>query len=186
MSAQGGWTLNDHIQSPETLNLLNSSGWNFVVLQEHSQIPSVEPARSQGMYPVARELVQKVKAIHATPIFFITWAHRDGFPEHGMNTYESMQSQITSGYLEIAHQLNATVAPVGPAWSMAMKEHPELSLWQEDGSHPTETGTYLATCVFYVVIFHEGPDGLSYRGDLSKETAKILQTVASHIALNTP
>src|SRR6266508_2456679 len=41
MSAQGAWTLNDHLRSPETLNLLNSAGWNFVVLQEQSQIPSV-------------------------------------------------------------------------------------------------------------------------------------------------
>ena len=77
-------------------------------------------------------------------------------------------------------------APVGPAWSIAVKEHPELSLWQEDGSHPTGTGTYLAACVFYAVIFHESPEDLSYRADLSKETAKILQAVASQFALKTP
>jgi hypothetical protein len=185
MAAQGGWTLAQHNGSPETLRLLNSTKWNFVVLQEQSQIPSVEAARTQGMYPAARALVQKVNAIGAVPVFFITWAHRDGFPENGM-TYESMQNQINYGYTYIAQELHAMAAPVGLAWSIAVKEHPELSLWQDDGSHPTETGTYLAACVFYAVIFHESPEELSYRADLPKETTKILQTIASQVALKTP
>jgi hypothetical protein len=186
MSAQGGWRLSDHVGSTETVNLLDSTKWDFVVLQEQSQIPSVEPARSREMYPAARELVHKIKDIGATPIFFITWAHRDGWPENGMSNYESMQDQINNGYSGIAQELNAASAPVGPAWLTAAKEHPELNLWQEDGSHPTEQGTYLAACVFYAVIFHDSPDGLTYRAGLSKENAKIIQTVASKTVLNTP
>ena len=186
MSAQGGWKLADHIGSSETLNLLNSTKWNFVVLQEQSQIPSVQQVRNQEMYPAARELVQKIKDIGARPIFFITWAHRDGMPENGMINYESMQSQINYGYMEIAQELNAPIAPVGLAWSIAVKEHPELNLWQEDGSHPTEQGTYLAACVFYAVIFYESPDGLTYHASLSGENARTIQTIASKAVLNIP
>ena len=186
MSAQGGWRLADHVASSETLQLLNSTKWNVVVLQEQSQIPSVEPARSQEMYPAARELVQKIKKIGAVPILFITWAHRDGMPENGMNNYESMQSEINKGYLGIAHELNAPVAPVGSAWLTVVKDHPEFVLWQEDGSHPTEQGTYLAACVFYAVIFRESPDGLTYRASLSGENAKVIQGVASSTVLNIP
>ena len=185
MSAQGGWTLAQHTELSETLRLLNSTKWNFVILQEQSQIPSVEAARTQEMFPAARDLVQKVNAMGAAPVFFITWAHRDGFPENGMN-YEGMQDQINYGYTQIAQELHVMAAPVGSAWSIAVKEHPELGLWQEDGSHPTGIGTYLAACVFYAVIFHESPPELSYHADLPKETANILQTVASQIALKTP
>jgi hypothetical protein len=138
------------------------------------------------MYPAARELVQKIKNIEATPIFFITWAHRNGMPENGMTNYESMQTQINIGYMGIAQELNAPVAPVGSAWLTAIKGRPELSLWQEDGSHPTEQGTYLATCVFYAVIFNESPDGLTYHAGISKESAKIIQTIASDTVLNIP
>jgi hypothetical protein len=186
MSAQGGWTLSDHLQSTETLNLLNSKKWNFVILQEQSQIPSVAPARTQSMYPAARELAQKIKEIGAIPIFFVTWAHRDGWPANGMNNNESMQAQINYGYLEIAQELNAPIAPVGAAWLAAVKEHPELELWQQDGSHPTEQGTYLAACVFYAVIFHESPNGLKYHAGLSRENASTIQSVASGTALNLP
>ena len=186
MSAQGGWTLSDHIQSSETLNLLNSEKWDFVVLQEQSEIPSVAQARTQTMYPAARKLVQKIKDSGATPIFFVTWAHRDGWPENGMTNYVSMQAQINYGYVEIAQELNAPIAPIGAAWLNAAKERPELVLWQEDGSHPTEQGTYLAACVFYAVIFHESPNGLAYRVGLSKENATFLQSIASSTVLNIP
>ena len=186
MSAQGGWTLSDHIQSTETLHLLNSKKWNFVVLQEQSQIPSVAPARTQSMYPAARELVRKIRDNGAALIFFVTRARRDGLTENGMNDYESMQAQIDYGYVEIAQELNAPIAPVGAAWLTAVKEHPELVLWQEDGSHPTEQGTYLAACVFYAVIFHESPNGLKYRSGLSRENASTIQSVASGTVLNIP
>ena len=51
----------------ELLNLINSKKWNFVVLQEQSQIPSVAQARTQTMYPAARKLVQKIKDLELHP-----------------------------------------------------------------------------------------------------------------------
>lgn len=186
MAAPGGWTLADHLYSPETLETLNSAKWNFVVLQEQSQIPSVQQFRTQEMYPPTRELVGRVRALGATPLFFVTWARRDGWPENGMGTYQSMQAEIDTGYAGIASELNAPVAPVGSAWFNAVMEHPELNLWQDDGNHPTEQGTYLAACVFYAVIFHESPSGLSYHANLSKETAQAIQTIASKTVVPTP
>ncbi len=138
------------------------------------------------MYPAARTLVQQIRGSGATPLFFLTWAHRDGWSEYGMRDYESMQVQINNGYYGIAQELNVSAAAVGLAWLAAVKGHPELNLWQEDGSHPSEEGTYLAACVFYAVIFKESPVGLTYRADLSKETAGTLQAIASKTVLNIP
>jgi hypothetical protein len=67
MAAEGGWTLSDHLRSTETLQVLNSEKWNFVVLQEQSQIPAGEQVRAQAMYPAARELVQKIKTMELRP-----------------------------------------------------------------------------------------------------------------------
>ncbi len=185
-AAEGGWTLADHIQSQGTLKKLNSAKWDIVVLQEQSQIPSVAQSRVQAMYPAARELVREIRALGSTPIFFDTWAHREGWPENGMKTYQSMQAQIDTGYAGIALELNVPVAPVGSAWFYAVTEHPELSVWQDDGSHPSEQGTYLAACVFYAFIFHEDPSGLTYQAGLSKEIASTLQAIASRTVPNPP
>lgn len=185
MAAQGGWALADHVRAPGTLNALDSTKWDFVILQEQSVIPSFQQSRTQEMYPAARELVRKIRDRGATPIFFVTWARRDGWPENGM-TYQSMQAEIDTGYAGIALELNAPVAPVGSAWFYAVGGYPELSLWQEDGNHPAEQGTYLSACVFYAVIFHESPSGLTYQANLSKEIANTLQMIASSTVLNTP
>ena len=90
-----------------------------------------------------------IREAGATPVFFLTWAHRDGWPENGMDDYSSMQEAIDDGYLAIAREQNAAVAPVGYAWWALLHQDPEAALWQNDGSHPTVEGTYLAACVFY-------------------------------------
>jgi hypothetical protein len=138
------------------------------------------------MYPAARVLVRKIRDGGATPILFVTWAHRDGWPENGLLSYESMQTQINNGYLGIAQELNVAEAPVGFAWLAASRMNPQPSLWQEDGSHPTEQGTYLAACVFYSVIFRQSPEGLSFRANLTKEAAQALQILAAATVLTNP
>jgi hypothetical protein len=183
MAAEGGMTLTNHVDAANTANQISSSPWDFVVLQEQSQIPSVKQFRIDQMYPAARTLVRKIENAGAEPLFFIPWAHRDGWPENGMQTYMQMQGQIERGYFDIANELDTPMAPVGFAWAVVVKEHPEIILWQEDGSHPTKEGTYLAACVFYAVLFQESPEGLSYRADISKDNAAILQKVATEMVL---
>jgi hypothetical protein len=183
VSAEGGWMLSDHVQSGGTRSKIKSSNWDFVVLQEQSQVPASERMRNAQMYPMARTLVAQIRETGAEPVFFVTWAHQSGWPEEGLNSYESMQLQINAGYLGIARELNATLAPVGVAWLDAWRENPEVKLWQADGSHPSPQGTYLAACVFYAVIFEESPEGLSYKSDLSKEEAGWLQTIAAETVL---
>lgn len=179
MVAQGGWTLTDLLNSGDVSDALATGPWDYVVLQEQSQIPSVEWSRTNEMYPSARSLVWNIRNANATPVFFLTWAHRDGFPENGLPDYASMQDQINFGYYGIAGELNVPVAPVGVAWSAVHGSHPEIALWQDDGSHPTKAGTYLAACVFYRTIFQESPEGLNYHGGLSKDEALALQQAAA-------
>ena len=186
MYAPGGWTLAQHAESTELSELIRSKKWNYVVVQEQSQIPAAADSRALTMYPAARTLIGRIRRVGATPLFFETWARRDGWPENAMPTYEIMQGQVKLGYAEIAHELLVRVVPAGDAWQSALKKDPSLVLWQEDGIHPTEAGTYLAACVFYAVIFKESPEGLSYRGNLSKEMAWELQAVAAKKVMNSP
>jgi hypothetical protein len=186
MVAPGGWTLADHAGSSDTLDRIKSSKWDFVVLQEQSQIPSIEQFRTQEMYPAARSLVSQIEAAGAKPIFFLTWAHRDGWPENGLPDYESMQFQIDQGYLDIGKELGVPVAPAGYAWLVARRQDPQLVLWQDDGSHPAKPGTYLAACVFYATIFQKNPEGLNYLAGLPRETGRELQKIAADTALENP
>jgi len=159
---------------------------NVVVLQEQSQIPAIEQFRQAEMYPAARALVASVRQAGAEPMFFLTWAHRDGWPENGLVDYRTMQSAIDDAYLAIAGEQHAAIAPVGYAWQAVLAEEASPGLWQDDGSHPTAKGTYLAACVFYAAIFRESPVGLTYRGNLSEVEASKLQEVAAATVLSDP
>jgi hypothetical protein len=186
MAATGGWILSDHLKSADTLEKITSSTWDYIVLQEQSQIPASELFRKAEMYPAARALTVKIREAGATPVFFVTWAHRQGWPEEKLPTYASMQLQIDEGYVRIAEETKTRLAPVGFAWYKLWKQNPQLSLWQEDGSHPNEKGTYLAACVFYATLYKESPEGLNYTGNLPAEEAQVLQKVAAETVLQEP
>ena len=182
--APGGWTLAEHVNDPNTQTEIEAQKWDYVVLQEQSEIPSVEQSRILYMYPAARTLVKMIQDNGEEPMFFMTWGHQYGDLNFSYYDYESMQKQLTTGYLTIADELDVPVAPVGSAWEQVHQQNPEIDLWQSDGSHPTESGTYLAACVFYAAIFHESPEGLTYTAQIPADTAKTLQSIAASVVLN--
>jgi hypothetical protein len=180
--ANGGETLAQHAASSGDLNKIASARWSYVVLQEQSDTPATDGGRAY-MYPAARTLAASVEAASAMPIFFMTWAHKDGEPSAGQD-YEAMQQQVDGAYLTISRELGVPVAPVGYTWYMVRHDHPEIVLWQDDGIHPTQAGTYLAACVFYASIFRQSPAGLSFHGGASDEQARLLQDEAGSRVLD--
>jgi hypothetical protein len=157
MAAEGGQTLAGHVTSGNTQGHLVPGRWDVVVLQEQSQFPSVPWSRDNEMAPAARSLVQEIRGIGARPLFFSTWAHRDGWPEQGLTSEGVMQSAIDAAYLALGQQLGVGVVPVGEAWSTMLAVDPSVRLWQDDGSHPTSSGTFLAAAVFYAALFGGDP-----------------------------
>ena len=184
ISAVGGWWLKDHLNAPETSDKISERAWDYVVLQEQSVVPSRLDERNSSMYPAARQLVQMIQANNSSPIFFMTWGRRDGFSDVGFDSYKPMQTALTNGYMGIANELDAMVAPVGIAWQQVRQQHPEINLYQEDGSHPSEQGSYLAACVFYATVFQESPEGLRYDAGLSQEETAVLQRIAAETVLS--
>jgi len=181
--ANGGETLADHSTSSDSLDAISSRRWTYVVLQEQSETPAT-PGGRDYMYPAARALAGRVEAAGSVPMFFMTWAHKDGLPTAGLYSYEAMQQQIDGAYLDIAQELRVPVAPVGYVWYLVRHDHPEIDLWSDDGSHPNQAGTYLAACVFYASIFKQSPVGLGFHGGVSDAQAAELQTEAGQHVLD--
>lgn len=183
MIAPGGVRLIDHAASPQVLATIRTGRWHYVVLQEQSQIPSAEQAREEQMFPAARALVSEIRHAGSRPVFYATWARKDGWPENGMPDFAAMQTQITQAYRTIGEELHAMVAPVGDAWALVVAERPDIPLWQGDGSHPTAQGTFLAANVLVAALFHEVPQGLGTRGRIPEVQVWSLQTAAARAVL---
>jgi hypothetical protein len=185
MSAPGGYALHQHAIYQPTIGLINGTAWDYVVLQEQSQIPAINWCRDSLMHPAARSLDALIAARGAQTAFYLTWGWRDG----GLHTYGGrsspdfrdyfeMQDSVTVSYRMIADELGAVLVPVGEAWRNARLLNPLIDLWQEDECHATLKGTYLGACVFYAVLHGDDPTGLPFHGGLSPADARWLQEVA--------
>jgi hypothetical protein len=183
MAAVGGWTLAQHLGATETQGKLNGRQWDFVVLQEQSEVPAIPDARTAGMYPAVRGFTTQIRALKAEPVLFLTWGHRDGLPDAGLADFGAMQDQLTAGYLGIADELDDRVAPVGVAWQTGVGRDSTMALWDTDGSHPSVSGTYLAACVLYATLFHADPVGLPAPAGIPSATARVLQGLAGETVL---
>ena len=183
-SANPGWKLEQHARSETTLSMIAQKHWDYVVLQEQSVLPVFAVDRQQSMYPAARVLNEKAKRSGAKTILLITWGRRDGLKEAGIPNFEEMQAKISEGSMEIVDKLDIIAAPVGAAWQSVRKEKPFFPLWQSDGSHPSKSGTYLAACVLFSVIFRETPEGVAYTSGLTESTSSFLQKAAGAAVLS--
>ncbi len=186
MLATGGATLADHAADPATTAALADGRWTVVILQEQSVLPVSEADRTGSMVPAARSLASSAAAVGARPLLLETWAHRDGVPDRGVAGYAAMQARIDAAYEATARDLGASVAPVGQAWSAALRAAPGIDLWQPDGSHPSAAGTYLAACVLYASLTGRTPVGLPAAGGISASDAAALQAVAGAVVLGDP
>ena len=179
MEAHGGWTLLDHAQSVETTQKIRSTEWDFVVLQEQSDVPSFSNSRDQEMFPAIRGLHNEISARGAETILFMTWGHRDGSLAEGVGGYGAESAAIESAYVKIGDELGIPIAPVGVAWWNAMQGSTSLNLWLEDGNHATEEGSYLAASVLYRVILGQSPERNDYAAGIPNDWALFFQTVAA-------
>jgi len=178
--ANGGETLAQHAASPDSLGAIRGSSWQFVILQEQSEIPAFTSTWQSQTFPAAETLVSDIRAAAATPFLLETWAHRDGLPDNGLD-YTAMQVAIDTNYEELGRTLGVTVVPAGQAWAAALRLDPATVLWQGDGSHPSSAGTYLVACALYARLFHLSPIGIADTEGLSIDLARALQTVAGQL-----
>jgi len=147
----GGLTLEKHWTGAEARKAIADGPWDYVVIQEQSQMPALRPAMT---LKYAALFAGAVRDAHSQPVFYLTWARKDK-PE--------MQEALTATYMKAGSGARALVAPAGIAWQNAIKADPKLVLHAADGSHPTVQGMYLTACVFYATLLRRDPTGLPGR-----------------------
>ncbi len=168
--AVGGYTLEDHWNDGAAARRIREGGWTFVVLQEQSQRPVLD---RESFYKASRDFDAAIRNGGAKTVLLMTWERPDS-AAGGVTT-----TNLASAYEAVAAELGAEVAPVGLAFARSLLERPGLTLYSQDG-HPTATGTYLAACVLYGVMFQRTPVGNGHTGTgVNKDDAAYLQRVAA-------
>jgi hypothetical protein len=168
--AVGGYTLQLHSQDSATLNKIATGNWDYVVLQEQSQLPSFSIGEvDTEVFPYARYLDSFIHHYNscARTMFYMTWGRKNGDTSNcaiwpPVCTYFGMDSLLHLRYMMMADSNSGVVSPVGAVWRNIRANYPSIELYQSDESHPSGAGTYAAACTFYTAIFKKSPVTVSY------------------------
>lgn len=187
MSAPGGCTFQQHCSV--SLPYIQQGNWDYVVLQEQSQLPSFPLNQfMQESYPYAQELCSLIREYNpdAKILFYMTWGRKNGDPQNGqyyppLYTYEGMDSLLHARYLMMAEDNEACVSPVGAVWHQIRDQYTDLELYQSDGSHPSYLGSYIAACSFYTSFTGRNPLDISWNGSLEDNIANIVKNAVKTV-----
>lgn len=179
MSASGGQTIQGHLIDAQTQSKIKAGGWDYVIVQEQSQVPSFPDGQIQtGFLPLARKL-DSIIHVHnpcSQTMFYMTWGRKNGddlncpvYPP--VCTYEGMDSLLRLRYMMVADSNNAEVAPVGAVRHYIRSKHPAIELYEPDESHQSQSGAYVSACTFYTMLFRKDPLSITHNYTLSATDA---------------
>lgn len=97
----GGYRLDQHKNNLTTLTKIQLENWDFVVLQEQSQVPTIDFTRYNWMYPSAQELDSLISLQNSQTVFFMTWGRKFG----GQQCYSSNCSPNFPSFHEMQSSL---------------------------------------------------------------------------------
>ena len=188
---KGGWYLIDSANPSDEVGAkveaaFKNNKYDFVVLQEQSTCPALSPGK---FYDGVRAMVEKVRANGATPILYGTWGRKTGHSVLTTNnwTHQSMTWKISAAYEAIGKELGIDVAQAGFAFNDVYTNNANVvDIYDEDLTHPSYAGSYLAAMTIFAKITGVDPTTLTYNGTLTPAVADILRTAASKAVFNPP
>lgn len=135
--------------------LADNPPFDAVFLQEQSMLPYRD---YDAFFGGAKHVAEAVRAAGAKRLcFYVTWGRKPGCPmldEMGW-THDTMTAGLHESYFRAAEVLSMECADVGAAFHKIVENHPEIELYDPDGSHPSYAGTCLAAMVMYKTVFGE-------------------------------
>lgn len=187
MEAPGGYTFQQHCVS--TMSTIQSGGYDFVVLQEQSQLPSFPEGQfMQQSYPYAQQLCEAIRLYNpdVSIAFYMTWGRKNGDAQNcqyypPLCTYEGMDSLLFARYMMMAQDNHTCISPVGATWHYVRDHYPEIDLYQSDESHPAYVGSYIAACCFYTLLTSRNPMDIAWNGSLDNQIAEIAKSAVKKV-----
>lgn len=167
-TAVGGYYLKNHSIDEKTLNTIKQGNWDYVIIQEQSQLPALsDDIVKLESYPYISKLVDTIRQYNKCALigFFITWGRKYGDTSNCRNypelcTYEGMDNALRRRYLEYSEVFKGFVVPIGLVWYYIRNFYPTIELYHPDNSHPSLIGSIVVAYSMYSAIFRKSPFNL--------------------------
>jgi hypothetical protein len=137
----GGATLEQHWRTGTAVERIREGGFDYVVLQEQSLRPIDDPER---LLDYGVRFAREIRQSGAQPVVFLTWSRRER---------PASQDTLDQAVGRLAAATQALLVPAGPAWQELRRLDATADLYDDDGSHPSPLGSYVAAQAFYRVLY---------------------------------
>jgi len=183
----------------------NNEEWNYVILQDQSQIPGFYRTSPDWIDSknAAVNLAEAIEDENSEAVLMMTWGRRNGDANNPLlyGNFTLMQDRLEQGYIDFRDNMTTPsrdvwIAPVGLAFKHIHDKinltgvDPTLSgstffdLYTSDGSHPSLSGSYLAACVLFATMTGDSPVGSNDTISLSANLKLELQQAAAATVFN--
>jgi hypothetical protein len=185
----GGYTLQGHSVNTTSLSQIMIGNFDFVVLQEQSQLPSFPISQVEtNVFPYAHLLDSLINFYNpcCETVFYMTWGRKNGDASNCATwppvcTYSGMDSLLNLRYRMMADSNDAVLSPVGAVWHYIRQNFPLIELYAADESHPSVAGSYAAACCFYSVLFRKDPTLITFDASLPAAEAANIRLAAKQV-----
>lgn len=188
----GGATLKQHSENTYVKNTIDIGDWNYVVLQEQSQLPSFPtPDVNNLVAPYAATLSKQIKNSNpCTEVtFYMTWGRKYGDAGNcptwpPVCTYLGMDDLISNTYKNLANNNKGIISPVGAVWRYLINNYPAYDLYSSDESHPSQFGAMASAYTFYTVFFKRDPYASTFANSLPAPALAAIQEAVKTVVYN--
>ncbi|MBR5563899.1 MAG: hypothetical protein IKW11_06705 [Bacteroidales bacterium] len=186
-SLKGGWSMKDHLSFPTTDDEINRGGYDVVILQDQSQAVAQIGSDKKQYADKLANLVAMADKVRTTSedcrvLIECTWAYA-GKKNGGFSNVTEFYHNAGKGIKIVAKAAKADVSPIKDAFRMANIERPDILLFAEDGYHQSVYGSYLKSCVNYLVLFGEPFGKKPSDCGLDPKRAAALRAIAEAVVL---
>ena len=193
----GGMNFADHANRMNNVGSSWADTFNaphdWFVFQDQSQIPGFPESEVywQNSLSGLQSMHAQVSTVGGQSILMLTWGRRDGDPQNTIlyEDFTAMQERLNEGYLSYAEQAGSMdnpiyVAPVGPTFAHIHDSDSDLfaQLYDNDGSHPSQIGSVLASMAMVSSLTGRSPQTVS--SSLDADTQTILVEAVDSVVLN--
>lgn len=184
--AKGSQYLNNHISLQRSLDVINETDYDFVILQEQStRYADYAKTPSEAAVNECAALTAKFRqgSPSATIMLECTWP----FPTSNWFNYGSSAAFLTNllkGTKAVAQadpNVNR-VSPIGVAFDKAYASG-LTSLYHTDSKHPSRNGAYLKSCINYLMMFGTRFDSNVATCGCTPADAAQLRAIAEEVVL---
>lgn len=185
----GGYTFNRHLHDLKTIsaieNALYVGAYDVVFLQDQSQA-FARYAENPDQYRLqlndTRELVDRVRMHSPKALIWLeqTWAYPAGNCG-GFGDMEKFDVLLRLGAERLSQETDTKVSPIGEAFAIVRADRPDLNLYEPDKKHQSLLGTYLKSCVNYLLIYGRPFGPHADNCTIDPETAAYLRSIAEKV-----